>query len=168
MNKITQLHADIEIRVKAIRDEQPEWLCREGCDGCCQRLAEIPTLTKNEWDLLQEGLTKLPPEQLVEIDQEIAKLVGQSSRPVICPLLDRKQGICRVYDYRPVACRTYGFYSQRNYGLYCKAIETQVAEGRLTEVVWGNHEVIERRLGELGERHELPELFARWKKSGAD
>jgi Fe-S-cluster containining protein len=162
MNTLTQLHADIEERVKTIRDDHSDWLCGLGCDGCCQRLAEIPLLTAVEWAWLNEGLALLPPEQLQEIGQDIAALTEQSSRPIVCPLLDQSAGACRVYAHRPVACRTYGFYVQRDQGLYCKDIESRVADGDWAEVVGGNQAVIDRRLGGLGDTRELTELFAHW------
>jgi Fe-S-cluster containining protein len=163
VNILAQLHTDIETRVNTIRKSNPDWLCREGCDGCCHRLAEGPRLTAEEWDLLQQGLEALVPEQLMEIGREIAALAGQVSRPIVCPMLDRAQGACLVYVHRPVACRTYGFYVQRDLGLYCKDIEARVADGALAEVVWGNHDPIDRRLNDLGEFRELPEWFAQWR-----
>ena len=165
MNTLAQLHADIETRVTAIRDGNSDWLCRQGCDGCCHRLAEIPRLTAEEWNLLQQGLAALPPERLREIGQEIAALAGQVSRPIVCPMLDRAEGACLVYAHRPVACRTYGFYVQRDHGLYCRDIESRVAAGALAEVVWGNHDVIDRRLCDLGESRELPAWLADWHRS---
>jgi Fe-S-cluster containining protein len=164
MNTLAQIHVDIETRVQTIRDYNPEWLCGLGCDGCCHRLAEIPLLTTAEWDLLKEGLAALPPELLLEIDQDIAALTEQSSRPITCPMLDRTTRACRVYTQRPIACRTYGFYVQRDQGLYCKEIESRVADGDWTEVVWGNQDVIDNRLGDLGDTLELTEWFVRWKK----
>jgi Fe-S-cluster containining protein len=162
MDTLARLHNDIEARVSAIRNGHPDWLCRRGCDGCCRRLAEIPRLTAAEWDCLREGLAALPPEQLGEIGREIAALAAQASRPVVCPLLDRTAGACRVYAHRPIACRTYGFYVQRDQGLYCKDIEARAADGALAEVVWGNHDAIDRRLNGLGDTRELTEWFARW------
>lgn len=166
MNSLSQLHADIDARVKAIRDSHSDWLCRQGCEGCCHRLAEVPRLTADEWAWLQEGLAALPSEILQKIGQEIAALAGQVSRPIVCPMLDKAEGACLVYAHRPVACRTYGFYVQRDLGLYCKDIESLVADGALAEVVWGNHDVIDRRLCDLGESRELPEWFAQWKGNG--
>ena len=52
-------------------------------------------------------------------------------------MLDRSAGACRVYAHLPLACRTYGFYVQRNKGLYSKDIESRVADGDWAEVVWG-------------------------------
>jgi len=164
MSTLDPLHADIEARVRIIRDGHPDWLCRQGCDGCCRRLAEIPRLTAAEWDRLRQGLEALPPKLLREIGQDISALAELPSRPIVCPMLDRSAGACRVYAHRPVACRTYGFYVQRDQGLYCKDIESRVAEGALAEVVWGNHDAIDRRLCGLGDTRELTEWFARWQE----
>lgn len=166
MVALSALHADIDARVETIRANRPDWLCGKGCDGCCRRLADVPQLTAAEWDWLQEGLAALPLQRLREIGRDMAALSGQRSRPVVCPLLDAATGACPVYARRPVACRTYGFYVQRDLGLYCRDIEVRVAAGALADVVWGNHDAIDRRLAGLGETRPLTEWFADW-TSGA-
>lgn len=160
MNTLTELHADIDQRVDYIRAEHPEWLCRSGCEGCCHRLAEIPQLTAAEWTLLQEGLSLLPDVLLQGIRQDVEALAEQQSRPIVCPLLDQSTGTCRVYPYRPTACRTYGFYVQRDKGLYCKDIEAQVASGALDNLVWGNQDAIDQQLKSTGETRELTAWFS--------
>jgi Fe-S-cluster containining protein len=160
MNPLPQLHAEIDARVSAIRSHTPDWLCGKGCAKCCRSLAQVPQLTAAEWRLLQEGLAALTPEQLAEIRRRIAALATQPSRPVVCPLLDQATNACPVYAQRPVACRTYGFYVQRELGLYCSEIEAQVADGTLAEVVWGNHDVIDQSLTRQGESRALTEWFA--------
>ncbi|MGR9087171.1 MAG: YkgJ family cysteine cluster protein [Gammaproteobacteria bacterium] len=162
MNALAELHDDIEARVQTIRDNSPDWLCRRGCDGCCRRLADVPRLTAAEWDWLREGLAALPPELLRKIARDIAGMSEQPSRPIVCPLLDQTAGSCRVYAHRPVACRTYGFYVQRDQGLYCKDIESRLAGGAWSDAVWGNHDAIDRRLNSLGDTRELTEWFERW------
>jgi uncharacterized protein len=162
MTALSQLHVDIDTRVQAIRGSRPDWLCGKGCDSCCRRLAEEPQLTGTEWDLLREGLVALHPERLRTISRDIAVLAGQPPRPIVCPLLDQPSGACMVYAQRPVACRTYGFYVQRELGLYCQDIESRVADGTLADVVWGNHDAIDHRLGGLGEALTLTEWFERW------
>ncbi len=162
MTTLAQLHADIDVRVQTIRGDRPDWLCGKGCDSCCRRLADVPQLTSAEWDLLREGLIDLPPERLREIRSNVAALTGQRSRPITCPLLDLASGSCPVYTQRPVACRTYGFYVQRNQGLYCHDIESRVADGTLGDVVWGNHDAIDHRLAGLGEIRALTDWFERW------
>lgn len=160
MTRLIQLHTDIDARVETIVKDHADWLCRKGCDGCCRRLAEVPRLTAAEWDWLRVGLATLSPELFGEISQRIAVL--PKSRPIVCPLLDQEAGACQVYAHRPVACRTYGFYVQRELGLYCKDIEARVTAGDWADVVWGNHDAIDRNLGELGESRELTELFEDW------
>ena len=162
MFRLSQLHVDIDTRVQAIRGNHPDWLCGKGCDSCCRRLSAVPQLTAAEWDWLQQGLAELPQQRLQEIGQAMAALAGQQLRPIVCPLLERSSGICPVYAWRPVACRTYGFYMQRGLGLYCHDIEAKVAGGALADVVWGNHDAIDHRLAGLGETRALTDWFARW------
>lgn len=164
LNELFRLHADIDARVHALRARHPDWLCGKGCDGCCRQLAEVPQLTAAEWDWLRQGLSALPPERLREIGADLRALAKQRARPVVCPLLDQSSGACPVYAQRPVACRSYGFYVQRGVGLYCGNIESRVDRGEMADVVWGNHDVIDRRLGALGESRPLDEWFARWQQ----
>lgn len=161
---LQQLHVDIDFRVQSIRNERPDWLCGKGCGGCCQKLAEIPRLTAAEWGLLQEGLCALPATQLLDIAHKMAALACQTHRPVVCPFLDLQSHVCPVYMHRPVACRTYGFYVQRDLGLYCQEIESQVAGRALVDVVWGNHDAIDLRLAALGETRALTEWFDLWRR----
>ena len=167
-SRLCQLQGDIDARVFAIRQDRPDWLCAKGCDSCCRRLAEMPRLTAAEWGLLRDALAALPAQRLGEISQKmLAPAAGQPSFPVVCPLLDPASGACPVYAARPVACRTYGFYVQRELGLYCREIESQVADGALADVVWGNHDVIDQRLAGQGEVLALSEWFAHGLPGGA-
>jgi Fe-S-cluster containining protein len=161
---LTQLHTDIDTRVASIRENRPDWLCGKGCDSCCRRLAEVPQLSAAEWDFLQQGLAELSTEHLAQISRDMAALASQKTRPVVCPLLDNTTGACPVYAQRPVACRSYGFYVQRDKGLYCSDIESIFADGGLSDVVWGNHDAIDRQLAGLGESRSLTEWFAMWKR----
>ena len=165
MNPLFELQRTIDQRVDSIRQNRPDWLCGKGCDSCCKRLAEIPQLTAAEWDLLRSGLEALPPERLGEISCGIAALARLSTRPIVCPLLEQSTGACPVYAQRPIACRTYGFYTQRELGLYCHEIETQVATGALADVVWGNHDAIDQQLKGLGASKPLTEWFISWENS---
>lgn len=160
--ELIQLHDDIDQRVGMIRAGQPDWLCAKGCDTCCRRLASVPSLTAAEWALLRDGLVALPPAQLDEIRRRVAALADAAVRPVVCPMLDEASGACPVYLSRPVACRTYGFYIERDKGLYCRDIEAQEAAGELAGVVWGNHEAVDRRLAALGATRPLTDWFADW------
>lgn len=179
MPPLLPLHQDIDARVRDIRQSHPDWPCAKGCDNCCRQLAEMPRLTAAEWQLLRTGLAALPAERLREIGQAIAAIEldnpgehaqhaggnARPPRPVVCPLLDRASGACPVYAQRPVACRTYGFYAQRDKGLYCHDIEQRVASGALADVVWGNHDAIDRQLHQLDhgdQARPLGEWFRGW------
>lgn len=159
MTPLSQLHQDIDDRVQHIRQDQPDWLCTKGCDTCCRQLADLPQLTATEWDLLRQGLAALPPEHQHSIRNKVAALPDQPTSPITCPLLDTTTGACPVYPHRPVACRSYGFYVQRDKGLYCEDIKLQVSDGALANVVWGNHDAIDQRLGEMGEMRSLKAWF---------
>ena len=159
---LCSLHTDIDTRVQSIREDRADWPCAKGCDRCCHELADVPQLTETEWVLLREGLAALPDEQLASIRAEIARLAADESRPVTCPLLDRATGACPVYPHRPVACRTYGFYVQRDLGLYCSDIEARVAAKKLDDVVWGNQDAIDHALAALGDKRSLVQWFERW------
>jgi len=157
---LAALHQEIDARVRSIRDERPDWLCGKGCDGCCRSLADIPRLTEAEWTLLAEGLAALPASRRIEIERNAAALASDAARPVVCPILDRNTGACPVYAQRPVACRSYGFYAQRDKGLFCADIEARVDDGSLAGVIWGNHDAIDRQLARLGDSRPLTEWIA--------
>ncbi len=76
-------------------------------------------------------------------------------------MLDREAGACLVYERRPGACRTYGFYVERGVGLHCAMITEAVdarPAGDVTQaldaapdaaeppVVWGNAESVDTAL----------------------
>jgi Fe-S-cluster containining protein len=79
-------------------------------------------------------------------------------RPVVCPLLDTGSGSCLIYEARPVACRSYGFYAERQHVLGCHRIEALARES--ADVIWGNHESLEERPRALGPALELFEWLA--------
>lgn len=157
-----QLHAEIAQRVTAITREHPDWRCRKGCGNCCRQLARIPQLTQAEWMLLQRGLVTLPKAELAAVARGMATQPVAGPAPVTCPLLDIERDACRVYAQRPVACRTYGFYVQRDKGLYCRDILQQVEQGERENLVWGNHDGIDRQLANLGETRALTDWFQEW------
>jgi Fe-S-cluster containining protein len=157
---LLQLHHEIDSRTREIASSHGNWPCHKGCDACCRRLAEPPRLTRAEWDLLEEGLKRLPADQR----REIAARIGRNET-TICPFLDREAGACLVYEYRPTACRTYGFYVERDRGLYCQQIEAKVEAGEMPDVVWGNVAGVDATLAELGEKIGLIEWFNDWLES---
>jgi uncharacterized protein len=155
--RLLAIYADVERRTNATGDAHAWWPCRRGCDSCCRRLADVPRLGRAEWELLQEGLTALPPDVLREVGARVGELAvaereGRLPRHVTCPMLDEREGACRVYAHRPAACRTYGFYVERGIGLHCDQITEAVAakvEDDENPIVWGNQEGVDDALARL-------------------
>jgi Fe-S-cluster containining protein len=77
---------------------------------------------------------------------------------VVCPLLDTSSGTCLVYEARPIACRAYGFYAEREYVLGCNRIES--IAGQRPDVIWGNHAAMEEDVARLGPAASLAEWLA--------
>lgn len=139
---LLQIQTAIDERTEAIRQNfAAGWPCRKGCDDCCRSLASEPLISEAEWRLLEPSLTQ-------QLKEDIAAQAG-SARPVTCPLLDLATGACRVYQVRPLACRTYGYYAERDKVLGCHRIESAAAANPF--ILWGNHAALESQtLAELG------------------
>lgn len=152
------LDAEIAARAEAISAAAAGWPCRAGCDLCCRRLARPPQLSALEWERLRAAIERLPDG--AELRARLLELPEEG--PLVCPLLDEARGECRVYEARPIACRTYGFYSRRDHQLICGEVERHVEH---RAVVWGNHEVIDVRLERLA--GPLQSLGA-WLRDGSE
>lgn len=150
------LHGDVQARCDSTVAQHPDWPCRRGCDLCCRRLANLPDLSSVEWDLVEDGLKLLPAAQLDSIHEHLHQLQGP---PFACPFLDTRAGACLIYEHRPLACRTYGFYVDGAEGLYCEDLRTGVEAGIYNDVVWGNGRAIQERSAALGHRTSLTEHF---------
>ena len=152
------LQAEIDIRCRALTAQHPDWPCRRGCDDCCRRLAALPSLSQPEWELLRQGVSALPETAQGEIRQRLASLPG--GPPFVCPFLDDVSGACLVYEHRPLACRMYGFYAERDHGLYCGLILEREQRGDFAGAMWGNACAMDARAGDLGPRLDLCEAIA--------
>jgi Fe-S-cluster containining protein len=151
--KLQTIDDRIQATVQGIQVAHDWWLCRRGCDGCCRRLARPPELTQLEWARVDQAVAMLTPTVRAEVEHKIDALLVQIAENtvgqyVVCPYLDENSGACLIYDSRPIACRTYGFFVTRTSDLYCKLIETEV-NARGDHIVWGNAEVIDDQLTRL-------------------
>lgn len=147
---LIQIQMDVHRRVAEIETANPQWPCRKGCDDCCRSLASQPRVTQEEWQRISAVLPETG-----EVRQRIRESVN-ATRPVVCPLLDTGSGSCTVYEVRPIACRAYGFYAERQYVLGCSRIE-EIGEDS-PGIIWGNQSALEARLSSLGES----DTFAAW------
>lgn len=161
MSSTNQLHVlqeQIRSRVEEITSEHANWPCRKGCDDCCRRLASVPIVTREEWRGIAAHLELLEPVTAEAIRERIRNS-ATASRPVVCPMLDADSGTCLVYEARPVACRSYGFYVERERVLGCHWINLIAEES--PGVIWGNGIALEDKLKPLGPTAELHQWLDR-------
>lgn len=144
------IFSSIDRRTDRMIKKRSDWLCRKGCDQCCRQLAEPPTLTAAEWNLLREGLNHLSASLQQQVGARIQALARAARGPLTCPLLDDANGSCMVYDYRPAMCRIYGFYVSGMHNLWCDMLQKKYESGAFDDVVLGNHAPIERALRQFG------------------
>lgn len=155
MSSTDQLHVirdEIQIRVEEITSAHGAWPCRKGCDDCCRQLASAPIVTRGEWERIAAHLEGLEPGTADPIRERIRKS-ATASRPVVCPMLDEHSGTCLVYEARPIACRSYGFYVERESVLGCHRIESIAQQS--SGIIWGNGVALEHKLQSLGTSAEL-------------
>ncbi len=155
--ELTILQTSIQERCDSIAATR-DWPCRTGCDRCCRRLAGVPNLTQPEWSPIFEAYGRLPELVQLQIRGRVALLPPDG--PMTCPFLDRMAERCLIYEVRPVACRTYGFYRDRDRGLFCREMQAQDERGDWDGVIWGNAAAVEAKLDELDERKDIDAWFA--------
>jgi Fe-S-cluster containining protein len=157
--KLQILDERVEARVQAIRAKKDWWLCRRGCDYCCRHLARALELSPPEWARVDEAVAALPTAIRHDIEQKISALLLEisqhSTQPhIACPFLDSDSGACHIYDARPIACRTYGFFVARSGNQYCSLIEAELSSRGDDDIVWGNADAISDALERIS-----PELI---------
>jgi Fe-S-cluster containining protein len=158
-HRLRLLDEEIDARVRALREAHPHWPCASGCDACCRALPTLPLVGPSEAARLVEAFAALAPAVREDVVERIR--AAPAAGPLTCPFLDLGRGVCRVYDARPVPCRTYGFYADREAVQGCGAVlESVLRNGDEARVVWGNAEAIERALDGDGPRISIRALFA--------
>jgi len=146
MTGFVQIQQEIEARTSRTVAARPDWPCRKGCADCCRSLASEPRVTREEWERIARVIDESARQRIRETDGRV------------CRLLDTDSGECTVYAARPLACRAYGFYAERERVLGCGRIEALAAQSQ--EIVWGNHAALESRMSELGPARTFSEWLA--------
>lgn len=115
--------------------------CGPGCSECCHRPFAI---TAADARRLRQGLAAADPETRTEIEARAASVARRFDEDfpgdcdtgsldandewrewffrrhegIPCPVLDFEQGVCRLYEHRPVACRAAGPLVQLGHAAY--------------------------------------------------
>ncbi len=111
--------------------------CRQGCSRCCVGLFSITIL---DAERIARGWASLPPatqiaitasaqEQIAQLEAVVPRLaqsphidewaerdldyLTEQFSHLPCPALD-EEGACRIYPFRPIACRTMGIPEERD------------------------------------------------------
>jgi Fe-S-cluster containining protein len=120
--------------VSAARTLPGEIACRAGCFGCCVGLFDI---SLPEAALVREGVARLSAEDRASVIRRARQIVEETAVAFpgdaraglldpgrseeaddeyfavvadrACPMLELPSGRCRIYEERPITCRTYGF-----------------------------------------------------------
>ena len=75
-------------------------VCGKGCSLCCHRHLSVVPL---EWERIARAVTSLDEATRRELQARLETAEGDPR----CPLLDA-EGSCRVYEARPMICRSHG------------------------------------------------------------
>lgn len=95
----------LDKRLERYFEEQCEFIkCKPKCSLCCE-VGEYP-FSRLEAEYLMSGFLKLPFEVKTQIKTEIKRLKSDSPKLYRCPFLIN--GMCSVYKYRGIVCRTHG------------------------------------------------------------
>jgi len=97
-------------------DNQKEFIkCSAGCSHCCE--SGYYPVTNLEFDFLKTGFDTLDAEKQDIIlkkcnktEEDLSKFIESGSKmqdfAYECPILNN--GMCSLYEYRPILCRVYG------------------------------------------------------------
>lgn len=72
-------------------------VCRKGCAHCCRVPVDVTALEAN---IIEQVHGYTPA--------ELRTWQPRPTRVDYCPFLNQKKGVCKIYDVRPLACRTFG------------------------------------------------------------
>jgi Fe-S-cluster containining protein len=101
-----------------IKSKKPTPICQKGCNLCCNYNFEVTML---EFMGILHHIQKRTNKYNLSIIKDLAlrelpkfpndfNNVGQYFAP--CIFVDNRNGMCKIYEVRPLICRMYGYYSQ--------------------------------------------------------
>jgi Fe-S-cluster containining protein len=139
----------------SVMQSQPQNLqCGAGCSLCCYGLFEIGS---GDVPVIAEGLGQLHPSTRRKVIRRAVEIVESSDHPNLrecsaeekeaffdrtqstpCPNLD-DAGLCRMYEHRPLVCRTFGLplrEGRRYIGDICELNFTAASKSERMKAAW--------------------------------
>src|SRR4051812_14579993 len=99
----TLIHIVDAALAEAARKAGPWLACRAGCFECCIGAFPISPL---DAERLRDGLASTDPARASRILHRARDWRDEDDAP--CPVLDPDTGMCDLYEWRPLTCRTFG------------------------------------------------------------
>ena len=98
---LNSLMGRIYSTVDAYMDEMvyPGSVCRPSCAHCCKLRVQLTAFEAN-YITLKTGIT-LNPDVTNDFEEDTAAEMDY------CPFLNRKTALCEIFEYRPLACRSF-------------------------------------------------------------
>lgn len=103
----------IDVVLKRYFEDQKEYIfCKKGCSHCCE-IGHYP-YTDLEFKYLLLGFFRIPMKEqqkvikrIQDLKKEYQECENKKKFEHRCPFLD-DEGVCTVYEYRGMICRTFG------------------------------------------------------------
>lgn len=103
----------IDVVLKGYFEDQKEYIfCKKGCSHCCE-IGTYP-YTDLEFKYLLLGFFRIPMKEqqkvikrIQDLKKEYQECEDKKKFEHRCPFLD-EDGVCTVYEYRGMICRTFG------------------------------------------------------------
>ena len=105
MANLYDIFHKIEEETKEIANHVP---CKKGCSDCCTNHFEVSYI---EFLTILDHLRIKAGGDLVEQFRENAK-IALTSGQCRCLFVDDTNGLCQIYEVRPIVCRIYGNYTE--------------------------------------------------------
>lgn len=121
-DRIQMLDEDAFEPLKKIYASVPSGSCK-GCTACCSESVNISFLEFS--NIIRNGLLKLEPDKRLQLNKNIISYyLTEWIKPRKCPFLDL-QGLCVIYDVRPLPCRMFGTATKSAYEKNYRQIQVQ-------------------------------------------
>ncbi len=131
INMVGDLHNQIDSVIQSIKAKGIQFGCQKGCSFCCDLRVEV--LAPEVFYIARKLKNKMSESEMEAFIEKLniyaSKAVGLKSEEHIIPCVMLEDGICSIYDYRPMMCRKYNSLDSQ----VCEDPYAQVPES--TEVV---------------------------------